>query len=64
VLDYIDTHLGEELFQRLFDKLFWWAGPRNLINFPETQVMIVYHDHGPGPDGKITLDICATVKPL
>jgi len=27
-----------------FEKLFKWAGPRGLLNFPETKTVTVYHD--------------------
>ena len=33
-----------ELFGGLFSRLFQWAGPRNLIRFPETQILSIYHD--------------------
>jgi len=38
-----------ELFEDLFTRLMAWAGPRDLLKFPETQVICVYHD-----DPKIT----------
>jgi len=42
-------HIGpykgdEQLFARLFEKLFRWAGPRGLLGSPDTQVMAIYHD--------------------
>jgi AraC family transcriptional regulator len=47
-------HLGPyrgnpALFESLIGRLMLWAGPRNLCRFPETKVIIVYHD-----DPKIT----------
>jgi len=47
-------HMGpykgnNELFDKLFEKLMKWAGPRGLLRFPETKVLAVYHD-----DPKIT----------
>jgi len=33
-----------ELFRRLFTQLMQWAGPRDLLRFPETKAMAVYHD--------------------
>jgi len=33
-----------ELFAGLFGRLFQWAGPRNLMRFPETQILSIYHD--------------------
>jgi len=42
---YIGPYKGNPaLFERLFTKLMNWAGPRGLINFPETKVLAVYHD--------------------
>jgi len=42
-------HIGpykgnSELFEKLFEKLMKWAGPRGLLRFPETKVLAVYHD--------------------
>lgn len=34
-----------EFFDVLFNKLFSWAGPRGLLNFPETKTIVVYHDN-------------------
>lgn len=36
-----------KLFEKLFTKLFNWAGPRELLRFPETKVLSIYHD---GPE--------------
>jgi AraC family transcriptional regulator len=45
-----------------FEKLNRWAGPRGLINFPETKVLGVYHDN---PDiteeSKLRSSACITV---
>lgn len=32
------------LFGRLFERLFRWAGPRNLVRPGETQTLVIYHD--------------------
>ena len=32
------------LFDRLFGKIMNWAGPRGLLNFPETKMLSAYHD--------------------
>lgn len=38
-------YFGDELlFQRLFTKLFTWAGPRDLVKRGETETIIIYHD--------------------
>lgn len=36
---------NQELFENLFGQIFQWAGARNLIRFPETKAITVYHDH-------------------
>ncbi len=42
---HVGPYAGDSaLFQRLFGKLFQWAGPRNLIRPPETQMLSIYHD--------------------
>lgn len=47
---HIGPYKGDSsLFENLFQRLMKWAGPRDLLNFPETKVMAVYHD-----DPKIT----------
>ncbi len=37
------------VFENLIGRLMMWAGPRNLCRFPDTKVIIVYHD-----DPKVT----------
>jgi AraC family transcriptional regulator len=62
-------HIGpykenSELFDSLSQKLCAWAGPRNLLQFPETEFIIIYHDN---PDiteeGKLRISVCITVPP-
>lgn len=54
----------EKLFEALFNKLLKWAGPRQLINFPETKFLSVYHDDPEITDKtKLRTDICLTVPP-
>ena len=36
---------NSKLFSNLFTRLFNWAGPRNLVNFPTTRVISIYHDN-------------------
>lgn len=36
---------NDELFGELFNKLMAYAGPRELIRFPETKMLTVYHDN-------------------
>lgn len=51
-----------ELFKDLFTRLMTWAGPRNLINFPETKMLSVYHDNPNITDeDKLRLSVCITV---
>lgn len=53
-----------QLFAKLFTRLMNWAGSRNLLRFPETQVMAVYHDN-PEITGeeRLRLSCCITVPP-
>jgi AraC family transcriptional regulator len=62
-------HIGpyatnEALFAEYIEKLFRWAGPRGLINFPKTQQLNVYHDDPDVTDeDKLRLSICLTIPP-
>ena len=50
------------LFQDLFERLMRWAGPRGLLRFPETVVLIVYHDDPDVTDNaKLRVSACITV---
>ena len=50
------------LFENLFNKLFTWAGPRDLLRFPETKIMSVYHDDPEITDeSKLRTSACITV---
>jgi AraC family transcriptional regulator len=43
---YVGPYKGDgKLFENLFNKLFQWAGPRNLLHYPETKTIIIYHDN-------------------
>jgi AraC family transcriptional regulator len=60
---HIGPYKGDaSLFERLSEKLFKWAGPRNLVNFPETKFLIIYHDDPEitAPD-RLRLSVCITV---
>ena len=47
---HIGPYKGDSaLFERMFNKLMTWAGPRGLLQNPGTKVMSVYHD-----DPKVT----------
>lgn len=50
------------LFDTLFSRLFRWAGPRDLLRFPETKVMAVYHDDPAITDeSRLRTSVCITV---
>lgn len=60
---HIGPYQGDaKLFERLSEKLFKWAGSRNLINFPETKFLTVYHDDPEitAPD-RLRTSVCITV---
>ena len=62
-LRHIGPYKGDgELFGRLIGKLMKWAGARGLINFPETQLLVVYHDDPKVTDeNKLRTSVCLTV---
>ncbi|MBD3241721.1 MAG: helix-turn-helix domain-containing protein [Chitinivibrionales bacterium] len=52
----------EELFKGLIGRLMKWAGPRGLIKFPETKMLMVYHDNPEITDeSKLRTSVCITV---
>lgn len=60
-------HIGpykgdEKLFENLWNKLFTWAGPRELIGGPDFRSLIIYHDDPTvtGED-KLRTSVCITV---
>lgn len=60
-------HIGpykgdEDLFARLFNKLMTWAGPKGLLQFPETKMLAVYHgDPDIADESRLRTDACITV---
>ena len=60
---YVGPYKGDDkLFQTLFAKLMKWAGPRALINFPETKSIIVYHDDPEiTEEAKLRTSVCISV---
>ncbi len=61
-LRYIGPYKGDvQLFEGLFGKLMRWAGPRGLLNFPETRVLTVYHDNPEITDeDNLRISVCIT----
>lgn len=59
---HIGPYKGDaKLFEKLFNKLFQWAGARGLINFPETKCIIIYHDDPEiTEENKLRTSICIT----
>ena len=60
---HIGPYKGDsELFGGLFDRLMKWAGSRDLLRFPGTAVMSVYHDDPKVTDEeKFRTSVCITV---
>lgn len=60
---YIGPYKGDsKLFEGLFNKLMTWAGPRGLIQFPDTLLLTVYHDDPKVTDeSKLRTSICMTI---
>jgi AraC family transcriptional regulator len=62
-------HIGpyqgnDKLFEKLWNKLFSWAGPRNLIGGPDFKSLIIYHDDpNVTVEDKLRLSVCITVPP-
>ncbi len=59
---YIGPYKGNaKLFEKLFEKLYAWAGPRGLVG-PEAKNIIVYHDNPDiTPEDKLRVSVCLTV---
>ena len=60
---YVGPYKGDgQLFERLFNKLFQWAGSRNLLRFPDTKTIIIYHDNPDITDeSKLRVSVCVSV---
>ncbi len=60
---HVGPYAGDEaLFKDLFERLFRWAGPRNLLNFPQTKMLTIYHDNPEITDeDKLRISVCITV---
>lgn len=55
----IQNH-DSETFSMMFEQLFSWASPRNLVNFPETKALTVYRSN-PNLSGMVQADVCLSV---
>ncbi|MGK7392928.1 MAG: AraC family transcriptional regulator [Candidatus Cyclobacteriaceae bacterium M3_2C_046] len=54
----------EGLFERLFQKLFTWAGPRKLLEQPDLKSIVVYHDDpNVTEEDKLRMSVSITVPP-
>lgn len=60
-------HIGpyqgdEKLFEKLWNRLFAWAGPRGLIGGKDFKSMVIYHDDPNLTDGdKLRMSVCITI---
>jgi len=49
---------------KAIERIFQWAGPKGLIQFPKTQFLAVYHDSPDTVDAsELRSDACLTVPP-
>ncbi|HOP03839.1 MAG TPA: GyrI-like domain-containing protein [Tenuifilaceae bacterium] len=62
-------HIGpykgnDKLFEGLWNRLFSWAGPRNLLGGPDFKSLVIYHDDpNVTVEDKLRLSVCITVPP-
>ncbi len=55
---------NEQLFEGLWNRLFSWAGPRNLIGGPDFASLVIYHDDpNVTVEDKLRMSVCITVPP-
>jgi len=62
---YVGPYKGDgKLFEELFGKLFRWAWPRDLLRFPDTRTIVIYHDNPEITDeAKLRVSVSVTVPP-
>ncbi|MBN1422920.1 AraC family transcriptional regulator [Candidatus Fermentibacteria bacterium] len=62
---HVGPYAGDSaLFERLFTRLFQWAGARDLLGRPDMRAMSVYHDDPEvTPEDKLRVSVCITVPP-
>jgi len=60
---YVGPYKGDgALFEKLFNKLFGWAGPKGLLANPDLKTIIMYHDAPEITDeAKLRTSVCVTV---
>ena len=60
---HIGPYAGDSaLFEKLFTKLGQWAGPRGVIQNPQTEWLSVYHDDPNLTDeSKLRMEVCVTI---
>lgn len=62
-------HIGpykgdDKLFERIWNQLFSWAGPRGLIGGKDFMSLVVYHDDpNVTIEDKLRMSVCITVPP-
>ena len=62
-------HIGpykgdDKLFEKIWNRLFTWAGPRGLIGGKDFKSLIVYHDDpNVTVEDKLRMSVCITVPP-
>ncbi|MFP4472115.1 MAG: GyrI-like domain-containing protein [Bacteroidales bacterium] len=62
-------HIGpykgdDKLFEKLWNRLFAWAGPRGLIGGEDFNSLVIYHDDPNLTDeNKLRMSVCITVPP-
>ncbi|PKP06982.1 MAG: AraC family transcriptional regulator [Bacteroidetes bacterium HGW-Bacteroidetes-5] len=62
-------HIGpykgdDKLFERIWNKLFSWAGPRGLIGGKDFMSLVIYHDDpNVTIEDKLRMSVCITVPP-
>lgn len=60
---YVGPYQGNaDLFDSLSQQICAWAGPRNLLHFPDTEFLIIYHDNPEiTEESKLRISVCITV---
>lgn len=60
---YVGPYKGDsELFESLYQKLFSWAGPRNLLHSSDAKSLVIYHDDPEiTEETKLRISVCITI---